>query len=178
MSERKHVVCWYFPWNDDKEERWLERMAASGWHLVTVGFIYVFECGAPAQIRYQIDYPPQQPDLDEYLRLCRDAGWEWVGSYFGSQYFRTTSPEVPEIYTDKASRVAKYRRLFAISLLLAITTVAANMSSLLDTSSGSHAHLMIIGTVRWVVIVIICLWVYILTRLAMHIRRLKRKACP
>jgi len=32
--------------------------------------------------------------------------------------------------------------------------------------------------VRWVVIVIICLWVYILTRLAMHIRRLKRKACP
>ena len=176
MSEKKHTVRWYFPWDDDKEERWLERMAASGWHLVSSSFIYEFERGAPAQVRYRLDYPPQQPELDEYLRLCRDAGWERVCDCCGWQYFRTASPEVPEIYTDMTSRVAKYRRLFAICLMLAITTIAANISSLTDTSSGPHAHLMVVSTMRWVVIAIICMWIYILMRLAVHIRRLKNKA--
>lgn len=177
MSERKHVLRLYFAWNDEKEERWLEQMARSGWHLVNAAILYTFEKGMPAEVRYRVDYPPQQKSsVEEYVKLCRDAGWDRVCEFCGWQYFRTASQEAPEIYTDTASRIAKYRRLLAFSLLLAVTTVGANFSSLLDSSSGPRAHMIFLSVIRWIVVFLLCAWVYILTRLAIHIRVLKHKA--
>jgi len=149
MSERKCVFRLYTAWNDDKEERWLEEMARSGWHLVSGPFPYTFERGAPAEIRYRLDYPPQDSNLPEYLRLCHDAGWERVCESAGWQYFRTASAEAPEIYTDNASRIGKYRRQMVICLFLAITTTLPNIPGMLDHSPGPLGHKIVIGVARW-----------------------------
>ncbi len=176
MSERKHVLRWYSAWNDDKEERWLEQMARSGWHLVSAPILFTFEKGAPAEVRYRLDYQSRVENIEEYLRLFRDAGWERVCGFAGWQYLRTASSDAPEIYTDTASRVAKYQRLLVFSLLMAVITMGANFSDLLDHSPGPRAHVIIIGVVRWAVVAIMCIWTYIIARLALHVRGLKRKA--
>jgi hypothetical protein len=107
------------PWNDEKEERWFEEKARSGWHLRRVGFFggYTLERGAPAEVAYRLDFGPSaRRDRDEYLGLYRDAGWEHVGARGHLQYFRraVVDGKVPEIFTDPASRVAKYRRVMAV----------------------------------------------------------------
>ena len=48
MNKRKHVFRLFSAWNDAKEERWLEEMAQTGWHLVSGPIVYCFEEGAPA----------------------------------------------------------------------------------------------------------------------------------
>lgn len=174
MTERKRIIRWFWAWNDDKEERWLEQMARGGWHLVSGPFLYTFEKGVPAEVRYRLDYQSDAKGIDEYLRLCRDSGWERVFHFAGWQYMRTASSEAPEIYTDDASRVAKYQRLLAICVTLALCTGMMNFQTLLRDTSGPHTHGLFIG-LRVMVIFILCLWAYILARLALHIRKLKRK---
>lgn len=55
MNKRKHVFRLFFAWNDAKEERWLQEMAQTGWHLVCGPIVYCFEQWVPAQMRYRLD---------------------------------------------------------------------------------------------------------------------------
>jgi len=162
----------FFAWNDAKEERWLEEMAQAGWHLVSGPIVYCFELGAPAQMRYRLDYRTESSGLDEYLKLCKDSGWERVFSFAGWQYFRTASATVPEIYTDAASRIAKYRRLLNTSVLLAVTSMAANIVLVIDSFRDRSDPVEIIF--RWVVAALALAWIYTLGRLFIHIGVQKR----
>ena len=38
MSEEKVIRKWFWVWDFEKEERWLNTMAQSGWVLTKVGF--------------------------------------------------------------------------------------------------------------------------------------------
>jgi len=173
MNKQRRVLKMFWAWNDDKEENWLEEMASAGWHLAGGPFIYRFEQGAPARVRYRLDYRSENTGLDEYVRLCRDAGWERVFQFGGWQYFRTASADAPEIYTDVSSRIAKYRRLMAMTLVLAISTTAANVPAL-TSHPGGRGRLVEEG-IRGLAFVLSLAWVYIVVRLAMHIRALKRQ---
>ncbi len=176
MSKRKKVYRWYWAWNDKKEESWLEEMARSGWHLVGGPFPYIFEEGAPAETRYRLDYPPQNTDLTEYLRLCRDAGWERVFQFSGWQYFRSISQEAPEIYTVVASRITMFRRLLGVCVVLFLCTMTGNIFALFDNTTGSHARIMVREMFRWIVVGLLGIWVYIFARLWLHIDKLKRSS--
>jgi hypothetical protein len=173
MSKRKHVFKWFSAWNDNREELWLEQMAGSGWHLISGPIVYCFEQGAPAQVRYRLDYRSNAAGLDEYVNLCRDAGWERVFQFAGWQYFRTASPDAPEIYTDSSSRIAKYERLWVVAVLLSITTMAGNIAMAISPATGLHSSAFF-GAYRWFIAALCVVWVYALARLAIHIRNLKR----
>ena len=44
MTERMTKYRWFWVWDFEKEERWLNEMAANGWTLVEVGYCrYTFE---------------------------------------------------------------------------------------------------------------------------------------
>lgn len=126
-------------------------------------------------MRYRLDYPPQNRNLSEYLRLCHDAGWERVFEFAGWQYFRTASSDAPEIYTDNASRIEKYRRQLVISLFLAITTTLPNIPGMLDHSPGPLGHKIAIGVMRWLSLTLVVVWVYYIGRMVIHIHDLKRR---
>ena len=115
MDETKREFKWFWAWNDEREERWLTEMAEQGWHLQapgTFGF-YTFERGAPRNVTYRLDFKTAGKDMEAYLQLFADAGWEHVGAMGGWQYFRkeAAAGEAPEIYTDQASKIYKYQRL-------------------------------------------------------------------
>lgn len=175
MSEFKRVFRLYWAWEDEKEERWLEQMASQGWHLVSGPLLYKFARGVPAQVRYRLDYPPQDQNLQEYLRLCSDAGWERAMEFSGWQYFRTASPTAPEIYTDKVSRIAKYRRLLSLSLLLSCTTMFPVYLSVINYSPGPLAHNILLWAVRCMCASLSAIWIYIVVRLWIHIQHLTRQ---
>ncbi|NMB55912.1 MAG: DUF2812 domain-containing protein [Leptolinea sp.] len=112
---------WFWIWEDDREENWLEEMSRQGNHMQQVVFpgVYTFEKGPRREYVYRLDYLSGQK-TEEYLTLFRDAGWTYLGRLNSWQYFRkeVKNAEKPEIFTDNESKIEKYRRI--ISLLAAL----------------------------------------------------------
>jgi hypothetical protein len=124
MSDKntRTVFKAFFAWNDGKEENWLRAQALRGWHLESVGpFFYRLRRGQSADITYRLDFQATgKLDRTEYFGLFRDAGWESVCRFGTWYYFRTPTGtgRPPEIYTDTASRVAKYQRLLFLLFIV------------------------------------------------------------
>lgn len=103
----------------DKEQDFLHRMALEGWHFTKYKNLrYHFEEGKPANYIYRIDYKETLEDLDEYLTIFEDAGWEAVYSYPIFQgswiYFRKLSTDETqplEIFTDKDSMIGLLKKV-------------------------------------------------------------------
>jgi len=170
----KTVFRLYWAWNDDKEERWLRRMAQAGWHLVRPrGFFYRFEKGDPADIVFRLDYQgPSKSDRREYLGLFKDAGWEHVAEFSNWHYFRIAAGDgpAPEIHTDVESRIAKYRRLLG---LLAIIMLAVWVPVLTSHPEKQHP-LLFWGIVRGLQVTCAIFMGYAIIRLGLKIRRLSK----
>ena len=113
---------WFWAWQDEKEEAWLEEMSAQGWHLVSASIPgnYLFEKGEPHDFVYRLDFQYQSnQDREAYLQLFQDAGWELVGQMNTWYYFRKLRQpgETPEIFTDRESKIAKYQRVLGIMII-------------------------------------------------------------
>ena len=125
---------WFWPWQDGKEEAWLEEMSTTGWHLTSVQLpcFYTFDKGEAQRNVYRLDYMLMKKDkLDEYLQIFRDAGWEYVGEMSNWRYWRkqVVMDETPEIFTDNESKIKKYQRMLAymVFFLVILTFIGTNM---------------------------------------------------
>ena len=132
MSERnvKTVRKVFFAWNEEAEARWLQQMALQGWHLEEVFiFTYRFVRGKPGDFVYRFDFRPMKnrKELEEYVGLFEDAGWQYVASLSSWHYFRRekTGEGCDEIFSDNRSKLEKYRRL---QLTMLVTSNAALIS--------------------------------------------------
>ena len=157
---------WFWAWQDEAEEAWLEEMSQQGWHLSSVGIptVYDFESGEPADIVYRLDYRSHfKMEKEDYLQLFRDAGWEYVGEMSGWHYFRKGAQpgEELEIYTDAESKISKYQRLLAFLAILMLPLTMA-----LITMRGRSPF--------FIIIPIFTLYVYALIRILIRINQLKR----
>jgi hypothetical protein len=117
------LAHWFTPWETREMQTWLESKAKEGWLLRSCGWLmYRFEKSDPSQWTYRIDYQAsiRNFDREEYLRIFSDSGWELAAEYAGWFYFRTPRGEgaPPEIYTDPASRMGMFKRLYRLMLLL------------------------------------------------------------
>ncbi|MCC3373776.1 DUF2812 domain-containing protein [Cohnella sp. REN36] len=116
MSERKHVKKWWFSWDSEKIERWLEEMEADGWQLTAVtgnAIRFDFERGEPRRMRYCVDY--QTPGNRDYILLCQDAGWELLYDQKGWYVWRMPYTDArPDLYTDLDTLLDRNKRLVAV----------------------------------------------------------------
>lgn len=113
MIERKKTRKWFWAWDDQKEEVWLQRMAQEGWALEEYKwFQYTFKKVMPSKLVYQLDYQLGFPDKS-YFDLFEMDGWQLVSSFGGWYYFckEDDGTEKLEIFTDVHSRATKYIRL-------------------------------------------------------------------
>ena len=73
---RKTVRKWFWVWDFDKEEQWLNEMAAQGLVLVDVGWCkYVFEDSVPGEYQVRLELLENQPSHEEsqkYIRFIHD----------------------------------------------------------------------------------------------------------
>jgi hypothetical protein len=164
---------WFWPWQDDKEEAWLEEMSHQGLHLKQAQIMaqYDFVPGQPTDYTYRLDFQSsfQKQKKDEYLRLFSDTGWEHLGEMNGWQYFRkiSQSGEASEIFTDPETKIQKYKRFLTWFLV----TFPSSWFIIFVLFSDES------GWVMWIsLIVFLCmsaLWVMVVLKIQQRIRQLK-----
>lgn len=101
--------------NFQKEEKWLENMAAQGWQLKNQNLFYTFKSAPPEQANIKIDYRvfAKKQDFLDYCSLFEDSGWRHIAGTknSGNQYFMRTGVNSDEdIFSDTASRAGRYKR--------------------------------------------------------------------
>ena len=115
MAERKTLRKWFWVWEYDKEERWLNSMAMQGWALAEVGFCrYTFERTEPGAYIVRLQMQPNDP---EYVAFLEELGAEYIGRVVQWIYVRRRAEEGSfELFSDTASRL-EYLQWIARMLL-------------------------------------------------------------
>lgn len=107
---RRIIKKLFFVWDFDKEEKWLNEMAAKGLCLVSTGFCkYEFEDCIPGEYRIclqLLEKSPRNPEMQKYIEFLEDTGVEHVGSFTRWVYFRKKASEGDfTLFSDNTSRV-------------------------------------------------------------------------
>ena len=120
---RKIIRKAFFIWDFDKEEQWLNEMAAKGLCLVSVGFFkYEFEDCLPGEYKIclqLLEKMTRNPESQKYLEFMEQTGAEHVGSFTRWVYFRKRAAEGSfELFSDNASRVKYLSGIFSLAALI------------------------------------------------------------
>ena len=131
---RKTVRKWFWVWEFDREEQWLNEMAAKGLVLVSVGFCrYDFEECVPGEYQVRLELLENQlnhAESQQYIRFLEETGVEQVGNYFRWIYFRKKTADGPfDLYSDNASRIRHLKRIIALILPISLANIAIGISN-------------------------------------------------
>ena len=149
MTKRVVKVRLFFIWQASAEARWLEEMAAQGLALVYAIPFYLFKRAQPEQVHYCHDYAVvKRADLENYIQLYQDAGWERVMRYGRWFYFKSKTSQ--QVFSDEQTLLHKsvgiLKGLLSIfvfglilSLSVALVGLAIDNPSLVDSMVGSIA---------------------------------------
>jgi hypothetical protein len=112
-------------WNFEKEEQWLNLMAAQGLSLVDYSWCrYVFEETAPATYHYRIElleHPVSDLRSRQYIQFLEESGIECVSWYMRWIYLRKKVSDGPFVlFSNIDSRIAHHKRVLALFDALAI----------------------------------------------------------
>ena len=132
--ERKTVWKLFFVWDFEKEEAWLNEMAAQGWVLCNVGYCrYEFERCDPDS--YVIRLEMHSPD-EEYIRFMTETGAEYIGRVIQWIYFRKAAELGPfDLFSDIDSRISHLKRISRTLLVIALINL---MLGVINSQGYSH----------------------------------------
>ena len=131
---RKTIRKWFWVWDFDKEERWLNEMAAQGLVLVDVGFArYAFEECMPGEYQVRLELlenMPSHTESQQYIGFIEETGAEQVGRFLRWVYFRKKTVDGPfDLYSDLASRIKHLKRIIALILPISIANLAIGLTN-------------------------------------------------
>lgn len=123
----KTICKLFLLWDYDKEEAWLNKMAATGLAMTGVsGVRYSFKEGTPGEYTYRMQLLEKQPSHAEsvqYLRFLEGLGVEQVASAGRWVYLRKKTQDGPfDLFSDLDSRIKALRPIR--TLLLAFMLIA------------------------------------------------------
>jgi len=126
--ERKTIRKWFWVWEFDKEEQWLNTMAQSGWVLDSVGFCkYNFVKCEPGE--YTVRLEMHDPD-DEYVAFMEETGAEYIGRMVKWIYFRKKALDGPfEIFSDIDSRISQLDKISKLTAALGFANLAIGLAN-------------------------------------------------
>ena len=116
------VRKWFWFWDLDKEEQWLNEMVVKGLCLSGRGFCrYDFEDCAPGeyQIRTEVlEDHDEQLHVKKYIQFVEETGAEKVAFRLRTVYFRKKTADGPfELYSDLTSRLKYVNRVLLLMLI-------------------------------------------------------------
>lgn len=166
---------WFWAWDFDREEKWLNAWAAEGQALVdAAGIRYVFEESALGAYEYRLElleHTAGTPESVRYLRFLEEAGIECVGTFGRWAYLRRRSDGVPfSLFSDIDSKIAHLRRVKMLVLAVLVIQLAGALNLLMRLD---HAQEMMPIAVVWAVVVVLVAFGF--ARIARKVRRLKRE---
>jgi hypothetical protein len=93
----KVIHKWFWPWNFENQEVWLNKMSFNGMHLRKVEFCtYTFEEGKVNEYQYKIEMLENSVTTDkakEYIAFLEDTGIEYIGNITKWIYLRKKRSE-------------------------------------------------------------------------------------
>ncbi len=128
-------TVWKMYFDFEKEERWLNAMAAEGWALVRYGWRrYTFAQSAPGEWTYRLELLPKAAgaaESREYLDSMREHGVETVATSASWVYFRKRTGEGPfELFDNAEARIAHHKRVGTMYGTVAAALLPMTVSSL------------------------------------------------
>ncbi|MCX7920517.1 MAG: DUF2812 domain-containing protein [Clostridia bacterium] len=115
--------------NFEKEEKWLNEMAAKGLHFIDFSFPcrYLFEEGTPGEYIYRLEFLNKLPSNAEsraYINFMEESGAELVSTYFRWAWFRKKASEGSfDLYTDYSSKIKHYKRIIWFTGIIGLSNV-------------------------------------------------------
>lgn len=113
------IYKWFWAWDADKEEKWLNEMAAKGLILSSICYCrYEFEKGVPGEYNIRLELLERLPghvQSRQYISFLEEVGVEHVGSNMRWIYFRKKASDGEfEIYSDMGSRIEQLNRILVL----------------------------------------------------------------
>lgn len=128
MSQLKKIRKWYWVWEFEEEEQWLNQMAMSGWVLEKLGFaVYYFR---PCQSGEYIIRTEMRSKDDDYVSFMKEMDAEYVGRMAMWIYFRRKA-ELGEfrIFSDLSSRIAHLGRIAGVLKVVGIANIVIGLAN-------------------------------------------------
>lgn len=131
---RKTITKLFWAWNYDKEEKWLNEMAAKGLALIAVGYCrYTFEECRPGEYNVRLELLENVPtalESTQYIRFIEESGAEYLGSVMRWVYFRRkTDDREFHLYSDYTSRIKHLNRLLALIGVVCVINILIGLSN-------------------------------------------------
>ena len=131
---RKTVRKWFWVWEFDKEEQWLNEMAAKGLALVGVGWCrYEFEECLPGEYQIRLELLENHPchaESQQYIGFLEETGAEQVGSFMRWVYFRKKTADGSfDLYSDLESRISHLKRIIMLVLPISLANLAIGLTN-------------------------------------------------
>ncbi len=105
MESRRTIRKWYWVWDFEKEENWLNDMAMNGWVLESVSFCnYHFVKCEPGEYSVRLEMHPYD---EAYVQFMQDTGAEFVGRMMMWIYFRKKVADGEfDLFSDIDSKIS------------------------------------------------------------------------
>ena len=134
--ETKKVFKWYWVWDFEREELWLNEMAAQGWALSRVGWCtYTFERTEPGE--YEVRLECRKAD-DAYISFVQETGAEYIGRVFMWIYFRRRSElGAFELNGDLDSRIRMLNTINRFILPIGLLNLGMGLINVSRTGLGA-----------------------------------------
>lgn len=135
MKERKTIRKWFWVWDFEKEEQWLNEMAFTGWTLCEIGFCkYTFEKSEPGEYAIRLE---MREDDQSYLELMKETKAEYIGRMVQWIYFRKKAEDGSfDIFSDLESRIQHLDKIGKMLLLIGIANLLIGVNASYHTQFG------------------------------------------
>ena len=133
---RSTVHKLFFIWDFDKEEKWLNEMAAKGLCLIGVGFCrYEFEDCLPGEYHLcmqLLEKSVKDPESQKYIEFLESTGAEHIGTFTRWVYFRKRAELGSfELFSDYDSRLKYMKGIVGFIALIAGLNLFIGVQNLL-----------------------------------------------
>ena len=143
---RKVIHKWFLDW--EKEEKWVNEMAAKGLALTAIGLgRFEFEECDPGEYRYRCELLknlPNHPESEQYIRFVESTGAEHAASWMRWVYFRKKTADGEfELFSDNASKISHLGTILAlIGVITLLNLFAGAYNIILALVFSSPVNLM------------------------------------
>ena len=142
---RRTLYKWFWAWDFEKEEKWLNEKSAQGLQLIDVGLCrYTFEEDQQGRYQYRLEILNNHPSTAKniaYIRFLEEMGVEHVGTLFKWIYLRRKASEGSfDLYNDLDSRINHLKRisnLFFWILLINLFALCLNLANSIQFGNTS-----------------------------------------
>lgn len=114
--------------NFEKEEKWLNEMAAKGLNLISYTFAtYLFEEGTPGEYTYRIELLkelPSNPESEAYIRFMEESGIKCICTFWRWVYFQKKASDGEfNLFSDYDSKIKHYSRILTLISIVSVSNL-------------------------------------------------------